>query len=131
MANPAAVTTAAATSEVINSFLLFKIRAFESIHLNLIVYPSKMMCLRCDSFLNRRPAPSSSVIEPDSDGYGREGNKMPWGARIRSMWLVQQNLEPGLPCREQREAGAAETEIWRACQRFSAARMGNVRGCKS
>src|ERR1700688_2700618 len=41
MANPAAVTTAAATSEVTNSFLLFKIRAFESRHLNLIVSPSK------------------------------------------------------------------------------------------
>src|ERR1700733_8614576 len=41
MANPAAVITAAATSEVTNSFLLFKIRAFESRHLNLIVSPSK------------------------------------------------------------------------------------------
>src|ERR1700739_3009631 len=41
MANPAAVTTAAATSEVTNSFLVFKIRAFESSHLNLIVSPSK------------------------------------------------------------------------------------------
>jgi hypothetical protein len=40
MANPAAVTTAAATSEVTNSFLVFKIRAFESSHLNLIVSPS-------------------------------------------------------------------------------------------
>src|ERR1700751_1210675 len=42
MANPAAVTTAAATSEVTNSFLLFKISAFESSHLNLIASPSKM-----------------------------------------------------------------------------------------
>jgi len=40
--NPAAVTTAAATSEVTNSFLLFKIMAFESSHLNLIVSPSEM-----------------------------------------------------------------------------------------
>jgi hypothetical protein len=39
MANPVAVTTAAATSEVTNSFPLFKI---ESSHLNLIVSPSKM-----------------------------------------------------------------------------------------
>src|ERR1700758_1991142 len=38
MANPAA----AATNEVTNSFLLFKIRAFESSHLNLIVSPSKL-----------------------------------------------------------------------------------------
>jgi hypothetical protein len=42
MANPAAVNTAAATSEVTNPFLLLKIRAFESRHLNLIVSPSKM-----------------------------------------------------------------------------------------
>jgi hypothetical protein len=42
MANPAAVTTAAATSEGTNSFLPFKIQAFESSHLNLIVSPSKM-----------------------------------------------------------------------------------------
>src|ERR1700740_3770413 len=82
MASPAAATTAAATNEVTNSLLLFKIRAFESIHLNLIVYPSKMMCLRCDSFLNHRPAPSSSVIEPDSDGYGRRGtNTTVWSVR--------------------------------------------------
>src|ERR1700741_3058168 len=64
----------AATSEVLNSFLLLKIWAFESRHVNLIVSPSKMaltlMCLRCDSFLNRRPARPSSVIEPDSDRYG-------------------------------------------------------------
>ena len=32
----------AATGEVINSFLLFKVRAFESSHVNLIVSPSKM-----------------------------------------------------------------------------------------
>jgi hypothetical protein len=52
MANPTTVTTAAAISEVLNSFLLFKIRAFESGHVNLIVSPSKMaltlMRLRCD-----------------------------------------------------------------------------------
>src|SRR6201996_2195630 len=42
MANPAAVNTAAATSEVTNSFLLLKIGAFESSHLNLIVSPSKI-----------------------------------------------------------------------------------------
>src|ERR1700756_4537735 len=42
MANPATVTTAAAASEVTNSFLLFKIRALESSHLNLIVSPSKL-----------------------------------------------------------------------------------------
>src|SRR5258707_1958582 len=44
--------SAAATSEVINSFLLFKIRAFESSHANLIVSPSKialtLMHLRSD-----------------------------------------------------------------------------------
>jgi hypothetical protein len=39
MANPAVVITAAATREVINCFLLCKIRAFESSHLNLIVSP--------------------------------------------------------------------------------------------
>lgn len=33
---------AVATSEVINSFLLFKITDFESSHLNIIVSPSKM-----------------------------------------------------------------------------------------
>src|ERR1700756_4109770 len=42
MANPAAVATAAAKREVTNSLLLFKIRAFESSHLNLIISPSKM-----------------------------------------------------------------------------------------
>jgi hypothetical protein len=67
MANPAAVTTAAVISEVINSFLLFKIRAFESGHVNLIVSPSKMaltlMRQRCDpsrkqskSYANAPPA---------------------------------------------------------------------------
>lgn len=40
-------------------------------------------------------------------------------ARIGSMFLVEKNLEPRLPCREQREARAAETEIWRDCQRSS------------
>jgi hypothetical protein len=39
MANPAAATTAAATNEVTSSFLLFKIKAFESSHVNLIVSP--------------------------------------------------------------------------------------------
>jgi hypothetical protein len=67
MAIPTAVTTAAAMSEVINSFLLFKIRAFECSHVNLIVSPSKMaltlMRLRCDpsrkqskSYANAQPA---------------------------------------------------------------------------
>src|ERR1700751_1904673 len=60
MASPPAVTTAATRSEVFNSFLLFKIRALESSHVNLIVSPSKMartaMRLRCDSFLHRPPA---------------------------------------------------------------------------
>jgi hypothetical protein len=58
MAKPAAVTTAAATREAINSFLLFKIGAFESSHVNLIVSPSKMalmlMLLRCDSYLQAK-----------------------------------------------------------------------------
>jgi PAS domain-containing protein len=40
-------------------------------------------------------------------------------ARIRSMCLVQQNLESRLPCREHREASDAETEVWRDCQRSS------------
>jgi hypothetical protein len=62
MANPAAVITAAESSEVINSFLLFEIRAFESSYLNLMLSPYKMMCLRCDSLLNRRPAPSDPVL---------------------------------------------------------------------
>jgi inosine-uridine nucleoside N-ribohydrolase len=35
------------------------------------------------------------------------------------MFLVEGNLEPRLPCRELREARAAETEIWRDCQRSS------------
>ena len=40
-------------------------------------------------------------------------------ARIGSMFLVEKNLETRLPCREQRQARAAETEIWRDCQRSS------------
>jgi PAS domain S-box-containing protein len=42
------------------------------------------------------------------------------------MWLVQQNLEPRLPCREHREASDAETEVWRGCQRSGIATDGNV-----
>src|ERR1700751_895218 len=60
MASPPAVTTAATTSEVINSFLLFKIRALESSHVNLIVSPSKMALtlvrLLCDPPVNGRVA---------------------------------------------------------------------------
>jgi hypothetical protein len=41
MANPAAVATVAARSEVTNFFPLFKIGAGESGHLNLIISPSK------------------------------------------------------------------------------------------
>jgi hypothetical protein len=39
MANPTAVTAAAATSEVIEAFLILKIRAFETNHVNLMVSP--------------------------------------------------------------------------------------------
>ena len=49
---------------------------------------------------------------------------MPWCARIKSMWLVQQNLELRLPCREHREANDGETEVWRVCQRSSIATDG-------
>jgi hypothetical protein len=56
---------AGATSEVIKAFLIFKIRAFGTSQVNLIVYPSKLalalMRRRCDSSMYRRPAPSSSV----------------------------------------------------------------------
>jgi hypothetical protein len=49
---------AAATNEVINSSPLFKIRAFESGHVNLIVSPSEMaltlMRQRCDPSVKRR-----------------------------------------------------------------------------
>jgi hypothetical protein len=48
----------AATGEVINSFLLFKIRILEPSPVNLIVSPSKMsltmMRLRCDSSVTQR-----------------------------------------------------------------------------
>jgi hypothetical protein len=40
------------------------------------------------------------------------------------MWLVQQNLEPRLPCREHREVSDGETEVWRVCQRSSIATDG-------
>jgi hypothetical protein len=40
------------------------------------------------------------------------------------MWLVRQNLEPGLPRREHREVSDAETEVWRVCQRSSIATDG-------
>jgi hypothetical protein len=57
MANPTTVTAAAVISEVINSFLLFKIKAFKSGHVNLIVSPSKMaltlLRLRWNSSGNR------------------------------------------------------------------------------
>src|ERR1700740_1758819 len=74
MANPAAVATAAATSEVTNPFLLFKIRAFESSHWNLI----------CFSFQNGADVNdrSESLCDVDSNLLGRPSDPARHRGRI-------------------------------------------------